>query len=47
MEELQKALNLRNVPAFEAVAPEGVGVFETLKAIAKMVLIELRKGTGA
>jgi signal recognition particle receptor subunit beta len=47
MEELQKALNLRNVPAFEAVAPEGVGVFETLKAIAKLVLIELRKGTGA
>ena len=47
MEELQKAMNLRNVPAFEAVAPEGVGVFETLKAIAKMVLIELRKGTGA
>ena len=46
MEELQKALNHRNVPAFEAVAPEGVGVFETLKAIAKLVLIELRKGTG-
>lgn len=46
MDEMQKVLNARNVPAFEAVAPEGVGVFETLKAIAKLVLIELRKGTG-
>jgi len=45
IEELQKALNLRNVPAFEAVAPEGIGVFETLKAIAKLVLIQLKKGT--
>lgn len=44
-EELQKALNFRNGPAFEAVAPEGIGVFETLKAIAKLVLIELKKGT--
>jgi len=42
---MQKALNARNVPAFEAVAPEGIGVFETLKAIAKLVLIELKKGT--
>ena len=44
-EELHKSLNSRNVPAFEAVAPEGIGVFETLKAIAKLVLIELKKGT--
>ena len=44
-EELHKALNSRNVPAFEAVAPEGIGVFETLKAIAKLVLIELKRGT--
>ena len=46
VEEMQAALNPRNVPAFEAVAPDGTGVFETLKAIAKLVLIELRKGTG-
>jgi signal recognition particle receptor subunit beta len=46
VEEINKAINHRNVPSFEAVAPEGVGVFETLKAIAKLVLIELRKGTG-
>ena len=46
VEEMNKALNHRNMPAFEAVAPEGIGVFETLKAIAKLVLIELKKGTG-
>jgi signal recognition particle receptor subunit beta len=47
VEEINKAINDRNVPSFEAVAPEGVGVFETLKAIAKLVLIELRKGAGS
>jgi signal recognition particle receptor subunit beta len=40
--DLQSALNLRGVPAFEAVAPQGTGVFETLKAIAKLVLQDLR-----
>ncbi|MCI0369798.1 MAG: GTPase domain-containing protein [candidate division NC10 bacterium] len=43
VEDLQRALNPRNVPWFEAVAPTGVGVFETLKAIAKLVLQELKK----
>ena len=47
VDELEKALNQRNLPSFEAVAPEGIGVFETLKAIAKLVLIELRKGASA
>jgi hypothetical protein len=28
------------------VATEGSGVFETLKAVAKLVLIELKKGAG-
>ncbi len=45
VDELQKALNPRNLPAFEAVAPEGTGVFETLKAIAKLVLQDLQKKT--
>ena len=45
VDELQKALNPRNLAWFEAVAPEGVGVFETLKAIAKLVLQELQKKT--
>ncbi len=43
--ELHALLNYRNVPEFEAVATKGIGVFETLKAIIKLVLIELRKGT--
>jgi len=42
-EELHNLLNPRNVPEFEAVAPTGVGVFDTLKMTAKLVLTELRK----
>jgi hypothetical protein len=42
--ELHSLLNYRNVPEFEAVAPTGVGVFETLKGIIKLVLIDLKKG---
>ncbi|HET7853039.1 MAG TPA: GTPase domain-containing protein [Candidatus Methylomirabilis sp.] len=45
IDELQKALNPRNLPWFEAVAPQGIGVFETLKAIAKVVMQELQKKT--
>jgi signal recognition particle receptor subunit beta len=42
---LQETCNPRNVPEFEAVATTGVGVFDTLKALAKQVLTELRRGT--
>ena len=42
--ELQEVLNPTNVTTFEAVAVKGVGVFDTLKAVAKLVLTELRKG---
>jgi len=42
--ELHALLNYRNVPEFEAVATTGVGVFETLKAVIKLVLIDLKKG---
>ena len=45
MEELQNLLNPKGVPHFEAVAPKGEGVYETLKAIARLILTELRKGT--
>jgi signal recognition particle receptor subunit beta len=45
IDELQKALNPRNLPWFEAIAPQGVGVFETLKAISKIVLQELQRKT--
>ncbi len=45
VQELQVALNTRSAPWFEACAPKGIGVFETLKALAKQVLIELKKNT--
>ncbi|UCE66999.1 MAG: GTPase domain-containing protein [Candidatus Zixiibacteriota bacterium] len=41
--ELEKALNKKGFPHFEAVAPSGEGVFKTLKMISKMVLEEIRK----
>ena len=44
LEELKKLLNPTNVPEFEAVAVTGVGVFDTLKAVAKLVLTELKRG---
>lgn len=44
VEELREVLNPDGVPDFEAVARTGVGVFETLKAIAKLVLTELKRG---
>jgi len=44
VQEMRRALNPRSVPDFEAVAPEGTGVFDTLKAIAKLVIMELKKG---
>lgn len=43
LEEMNKILNHRNVPWFEAVAVTGKGVFETLKSVAKQVLFELKK----
>ena len=43
--DLKRVLNVDGVPDFEAVARQGIGVFETLKAIVKLVLIALRKGT--
>ena len=44
MDELQSFLNPRSVPEFKACALTGEGVFETLKAVAKQILIELKKG---
>jgi signal recognition particle receptor subunit beta len=42
-EELYRQLNFKGEPTFEATAPTGQGVFDTLKAVAKQVLMELRK----
>ncbi len=44
-EELKKELIKKDESIFEAVASKGVGVFDTLKAVAKQVLMELRKGS--
>jgi len=44
IEKLQQSLNPLAVPSFEAAAVHGVGVFETLKEIAKQVLTELKAG---
>ncbi|HMK31855.1 MAG TPA: ADP-ribosylation factor-like protein [Terriglobales bacterium] len=41
---LRKELVKKGEPSFEAVAFQGVGVFETLKEVARQVLVELKKG---
>jgi signal recognition particle receptor subunit beta len=43
-ETLMKELQRKNEPVIEAVAFQGVGVFETLKEIARQVLTELKQG---
>lgn len=37
-DELDAVLNTLNVPRFPAIATQGIGVFETLKEVSKMVL---------
>ena len=46
VDELRTLLNPGGVPDYEGVASIGTGVFETLKAVAKLVLTELKKGGG-
>jgi len=43
--DLTSELLRKNEPVFEAVASRGHGVFDTLKAVAKQVLLELRKNS--
>ena len=43
-DEMVHVLRYKNEPVCEAVAFKGIGVFDTLKAAAKQVLIELKKG---
>ena len=42
IERLEKELNIRAIPSFEAIASEGLGVFATLKAISKLILNRLQ-----
>jgi signal recognition particle receptor subunit beta len=44
VEDLSAELRRKEEPIVEAVASTGAGVFDTLKAVAKQVLTELRKG---
>ncbi len=41
--QLQKVLLVKGEPVFEAVAVKGIGVPESLKAVARQILVELRK----
>jgi mutual gliding-motility protein MglA len=42
-DEMYRQLNIKGEPTFEATATTGVGVFDTLKAVARQVLMELKK----
>src|SRR5256885_688451 len=44
VEALTKQLQKKGEPVLEGVAIKGIGVFETLKEVAKLVLAELKKG---
>ena len=46
LEEMKRVLNPGGVPDFEACAPKGTGVFETLKAVARSVLRDLKQMSG-
>ncbi len=46
LEEMRKLLNAEGVPDFEACATNGKGVFETLKAVARSVLRDLKQMSG-
>jgi signal recognition particle receptor subunit beta len=43
VEEMRQLLIKKTEPTYEAVASKGIGVFETLKGVAKLVLSELTK----
>jgi signal recognition particle receptor subunit beta len=43
-DEMERLLRFRGEPMLEAVANEGTGVIETLKACARQILVELQKG---
>ncbi|HSE40570.1 MAG TPA: GTPase domain-containing protein, partial [Acidobacteriota bacterium] len=45
IEEMIQKLRQKDEPVFEAVASKGIGVFETLKAVARQALNDLRRTT--
>jgi hypothetical protein len=46
LEEMQRILNPSGLTEYEACATKGTGVFETLKAVARSVLRELKQMSG-
>ncbi len=46
VEEMRNKLGVKNEPVFEAIAVQGIGVFHTLKEMAKLVLIDLKRKMG-
>lgn len=44
VEDMRKVLNRKNAPEIESVATVGQGVFETLKMISKLVLLNIKGG---
>ena len=41
--ELRQQLQVKGEPVFEAIATRGIGVLDSLKSVARQVLVELRK----
>jgi signal recognition particle receptor subunit beta len=44
VQDLERKLNENNFPSFESIATTGEGVFETLKMISKLVLLNIKGG---
>lgn len=44
VQDLESKLNKMELPSFESTATTGVGVFETLKMISKLVLLNIKGG---
>ena len=42
-DSMYRNLNIKGEPTFEATATTGMGVFDTLKAVARLVLMDLKK----
>ena len=45
VEQLEAALNKDQVPCFESIATTGIGVFDSLRAISKLVIAHLSRQT--
>lgn len=44
VEDMYRMLNFKREPTFEAIATQGYGVFDTLRAVAKLILKDLNRG---